>query len=358
MNVDAEDEASDMKTSPSSPKRHDILWFPDGNVVLQTDTYLFRVHKSVLSLHSSVFKGMFELPTAEGGKSDDAMVDDAAGMEPELYEGVPLVVLVGDKGEDIAHVLRTVYDHGYVITFLKYEYYTNRGNISRYYISRSDDHPLGKITALLLLSTKYDFGSIRRDVIGHLLKHYPTTLSEFDAVDDDDATAFHDCRYSHHFELLKVALAAEADILLPGLFYACSDFTVSAILNVLGEMLDKQNIRKLLEGRDRLGIAMKRVQWVYLSESEHCVKLHGPSLNSVHPDRFRLKDPDPSSVFDEHALKDISGKILSSLWPNRFCQACKGRAEQRIEEEREKVWQELPTYFALSTWDVLRKTLE
>ncbi len=58
MNDDSE---HDPETTTSSPKRHDKIWFPDGNVVLQTDTHLFRVHKSVLSLQSSVFRGMFEL---------------------------------------------------------------------------------------------------------------------------------------------------------------------------------------------------------------------------------------------------------------------------------------------------------
>lgn len=53
------------ETTSTTPKHHDVLWFTDGNVVLETDTYLFRVHKSLLSFHSTVFRDMFELPTAE-----------------------------------------------------------------------------------------------------------------------------------------------------------------------------------------------------------------------------------------------------------------------------------------------------
>ncbi len=102
MNVDPEHDPP--------PERHGILWFLDGNVVLQTDTLLFRVHKSVLSLQSSVFKGMFEL----AGIEDDEL-NDAARMEMELYEGVPLVVLAGDKGGDVAHLLQTIYEHGCVV---------------------------------------------------------------------------------------------------------------------------------------------------------------------------------------------------------------------------------------------------
>ncbi|KLO06812.1 hypothetical protein SCHPADRAFT_1002099 [Schizopora paradoxa] len=339
MNVDADDTTPSSEPSNASPERHDILWFPDGNVVLQTDTYLFRVHKSVLSLHSSVFKDMFELPTVEDGASDEIMADDTAGMKAleETYEGVPLVALVGDKGEDVAHLLRTVYDHGY-------------------YISRSDDHPLCKITAILVLSTKYAFESIRTDVIGHLLKHYPMTLSEFDMVDDDQATVFQDLRCFQHFKLLKAALVADADVLLPGLFYVCSDFDLGHIAQSLRETLDKESTWRLLKGRDHLSLAFKRIQWIYLSESEACVKLHAPNQPTF--DQFRLKDPEATAVFDTLTLKDVSGDKLVSTWPHRVCTNCGERLEKLINEEREKIWEELPSYFALPDWDILRAALE
>ncbi len=43
-------------------KVHDVLWYPDGDVVLATDSLLFKVHKFILSLQSSVFKDMFDPP--------------------------------------------------------------------------------------------------------------------------------------------------------------------------------------------------------------------------------------------------------------------------------------------------------
>ncbi len=78
-----------------APQPHDVLWLHDGNVVLATDSLLFKVHKTVLSLQSSVFRDMFELPTVVGTRTD---ADGGAGMMPELYEGLPVVTLVGDEG--------------------------------------------------------------------------------------------------------------------------------------------------------------------------------------------------------------------------------------------------------------------
>lgn len=106
MDVDAQ-----LQRPQTSPKPHNFLWFTDGNVVLATDTYLFKVHKSLLAVHSSVFKDMFELPNVghdssnlEGpGRSD-------AAFASETYEGAQVVTLVGDKGADVAHLLRAVFE--------------------------------------------------------------------------------------------------------------------------------------------------------------------------------------------------------------------------------------------------------
>jgi BTB/POZ domain len=45
--------------APLCPNRSIDCWFPDGNVVLQVESTLFRVHRSILSMHSEVFHGMF-----------------------------------------------------------------------------------------------------------------------------------------------------------------------------------------------------------------------------------------------------------------------------------------------------------
>ena len=92
-------------TSNSDPKPFESLWFPDGNVVLATDAYLFKVHKSMLSSQSSVFRDMFDLPLVDG--PDESEV---GGMVPETYDGLPLVKLADEKGEELMYLLRAVYE--------------------------------------------------------------------------------------------------------------------------------------------------------------------------------------------------------------------------------------------------------
>lgn len=95
----------------SSPKQHDYLWFPDGNLVLSTNTYVFRVHKGVLSLQSTVFRDMFMLPTPEGPNFE---AKELNGTEAEQHDGIPVVVLA-DDGRDIEHLLKAVYEPRYDI---------------------------------------------------------------------------------------------------------------------------------------------------------------------------------------------------------------------------------------------------
>ncbi len=98
-------------------KRHDTLWLPDGDIILATNTLLFRVHKSVLSLQSSVFRDMLASPMAEDlDVNIDANEVVGLASDSELHEGLPLVILPED-GEDFEHLLKKVYKPRYVIIF-------------------------------------------------------------------------------------------------------------------------------------------------------------------------------------------------------------------------------------------------
>jgi len=42
--------------------RHPDLWYNDGSIVLNAETTLFRVHRTILSAYSTVFSDMFSNP--------------------------------------------------------------------------------------------------------------------------------------------------------------------------------------------------------------------------------------------------------------------------------------------------------
>ena len=76
-------------------KRGD-LWLDDGNVVLIAQNTAFRVHKSVLSRNSEVFRDMFTMPQP---------------TDAETYEGCPVVHLQ-DSWKALGYILSALFDSG------------------------------------------------------------------------------------------------------------------------------------------------------------------------------------------------------------------------------------------------------
>lgn len=85
-------------------EKHSSFWLSDGNIVLSVPSsvrkcsVLFRVHKSVLARHSTVFADMLSF-----GESD------APATGPDAYEGLPLVTLPQESAEDWQKLLEIFY---------------------------------------------------------------------------------------------------------------------------------------------------------------------------------------------------------------------------------------------------------
>ena len=74
--------------------RHSGLWFQDGNIVLLAEETAFKIHRSMLARHSSVFRDMFELsqPSSE-----------------EVVDGCP-VVRLHDSSHELADFIDVIYN--------------------------------------------------------------------------------------------------------------------------------------------------------------------------------------------------------------------------------------------------------
>ena len=82
----------------NQPLQISRFWFDDGNVILQAENTQFRVHRSLLSLHSNVFKDMFSMPQP----TDTTTAPNA--------DGCP-VITIFDKASDLEYVLSIFYEN-------------------------------------------------------------------------------------------------------------------------------------------------------------------------------------------------------------------------------------------------------
>jgi hypothetical protein len=75
------------------------LYHKDGSIVLVVENVAFKVHQSVLEVHSEVFKNMFGLTTHS--------VDD---LRVYYFDGCPAIHL-DDKSEDMVAFLQALYGY-------------------------------------------------------------------------------------------------------------------------------------------------------------------------------------------------------------------------------------------------------
>ncbi|KAF7365475.1 BTB domain-containing protein [Mycena venus] len=155
-------------------------WFDDGNIILQTESTQFRLTKSMLSMHSSVFRDTFMMPLP---------------LDEPTIENCPVVILSGDTAQDWNHLLEVMYPKE---CFLK------------------ENPSVDLLAGVLRLSKKYDIPLFRKNYLRRLKSDYPTTLEEY-----DKAVVWSNIQGEDDMLIPLVSLAWEIGLhsVLPAMYY-------------------------------------------------------------------------------------------------------------------------------------------
>ncbi|KAH8119631.1 hypothetical protein DFH11DRAFT_1783342, partial [Phellopilus nigrolimitatus] len=289
--------------------------FDDGNVFLATTTYIFRVHKGILSLNSTVFRSMFSLPQPIEGE--------------DSYKGLPVVQLVGDRDDEVAILLRAMYE--------------------RNFYRKNQPTAFWTICALLRLSTKYAVDNIRKEVIDHLAMVYPSTLAECDAVHEGKMASvlFRPFR-QHDFALLSLARACSADILLPALFYECASHSVDTILDYKPDGSWPgwigNDLGVCLAGRHKLLVAIRETVFKFLD---------APSPTDCVSSRSSCFTAKQTRYVENYMFFTINPAVFRRELIKILCSSCQSALKSSLEEGRNELWKKLPEFFGLPKWEIL-----
>ncbi|TCD68728.1 hypothetical protein EIP91_010012 [Steccherinum ochraceum] len=334
-----ESSSSGQESARSNNYERGEVWLDDGNVVLVAERTAFKVLKSILSLHSEVFRDMFTIPQP---------------ADAEMWEGCAVVHLQDSK-KDLLYVLRALFDTRNAAWF-----------------AYGSKLPFTIVSAMLRLGSKYQIAQLRDDAIRRLSESFPPRLNQFlncytVGMPSEDVEIQNN---AVQFELADVCIAVinlsrtcDTPQFLPPAFY------LSAVIdneNLLSGWTDRdgnhwqlspQDLLRCLNGRGALQNVVVKQQRPLLTgtASTRCTSVRACE-EALEDRRDDLYDEDLDDISHQaKALTDISCSWISDV---TLCAFCEKEFKKQYNALRSETWDELADSFDLDgvEWPVKEPT--
>ncbi|KAJ7431973.1 hypothetical protein B0H11DRAFT_824160 [Mycena galericulata] len=297
----------------ASPPRSRI-WYFDGSVVLQAETTQFRVHASILSAGSTVFKDMFEVARAP------------SNLESEV-EGCPLVQLYDDKALDVELVLDALYDRNF---------YQKR------------EKSFAQVSAMWRLGKKYGFDELRDDALRRLEGHFPSTLANFQARLLSPSQAPVEILISTYPGRLidSINLARETGLvsILPAALY-----TICALKT--NQRDTHQMIMSGLRGADK--------RLVHLSDADKklCLLVMSDLVEKQWKGPYSWTK-DVGARCTARGMYGANCRAANEVAKqDQLCTQCAASCQTVFSDGQKALWNELPALFGLPSWEDIKKEM-
>ncbi|KAJ6596319.1 hypothetical protein DFH09DRAFT_1134619 [Mycena vulgaris] len=318
--------------------RKSRIWYSDGSVILQAEAMQFRVHASLLSAGSTVFKDMFEI--ARGPANSDSQVD-----------GCPLVHLFDDKARDVELALDALCDRNFY---------------------KTREKEFDQVAAMWRIGKKYGFEELQDDARRRLKHLFPSTLSDFQA------------RYYPSPPTSGESPRSASQIATyPGLIYDAINLARSTgLLSILPAALYcacaySPNLRTVHE-HILFGMRRHNGVRVHLSDADKalCILASSDLLERQWEGPYRwAHGRDTASKcslwqtcdWTRNAVKRSLGvpvHILVALDPMIsggptlvLCDTCEALSHATFFTGQQKFWNDLPSVFGLPSWDDIKSEM-
>ncbi|KAJ7237023.1 hypothetical protein B0H12DRAFT_1190794 [Mycena haematopus] len=290
--------------------RSDEIWHSDGSVVLQAEQTQWKVHWTVLALHSTYFRDLHAQPHPP---------------KPSDIDGCPVIELFDDDAQDVEDVLMALY----VPTF-----------------HCKEELPLPVVRAFIRLGRKYDFKDLLESAVTRIMSEVPTTLEEYDALNSIDFGSFRNF-YSLGLDLIIMASENKLSATLPpGELFDETEADDGTLVS-----LPRVDLRRCLQGREN--ILIKQLQPGYTYAWARGCKLDGctdPEKCDTSREAFRNLWVGSIQAFyteSDHGFPDPDTVY-------QFCASCIEHITESMDAGRKKMWEDLPRMFGLPPWNKLK----
>lgn len=373
----------------SSIHKHSSLYLADGNICLaapqtqtienhDTDTLrwiVFRVHQTMLSMHSPVFADMLALqPTVQAGNMD---------TDIDKFEGVSLVRMP-DSAEDLEAMLKALY-FGWCATppsiVPPYATYLPLSKLPHPRLH--PDTPL-TLKPLLSIAKKYQISSIRHTILSRLESDFPQSLLAWDRLEAEvattlqaqqndilDSSQYVDDHFPEPCAAIRLARDCDEPTILPAAFYALARIRIEedrgrrdadeidlerfeATRTARWELLTAEDFTCLLRGQSKLRQLISEYHERFnctetLSSGNTCqirekVRLHCAVVSRQLELEPGVAVTDPLAFFKAFW---VGFDVYRLIGRGEVCDGCQDRVYYQKRSTREDIWDGLGEYFEL-----------
>jgi hypothetical protein len=316
----------------SELERIEDLWFEDGTLVLQAESSLFRIYKSILSIKSSVLRAIFSQP------------------HNDTLDDCPLVIL-DDSAQDLTYFLKAIYNPEYVLSSL-ITHPSHSPLCSFFEKATETEYPI--LAGVLRLSTKYNVKTFRQLSLTHLTSLYPTTLEAWEQRDSTRTIVGED---PSPFAVLQLARDTNVQGILPAVMYSLITYPVEDIFdgttwNETYYNASDADRRTCLLARQTLITAKRRSVAAFLRGSTDvsaCIThdvCNSGRLTAIFTNEDGVEGCDP--LWDHFDWGEYASNV---------CPACLSASKTSYKSARMTMWADLPAIFNLPTWVKLKASI-
>ncbi|KAJ7668681.1 hypothetical protein DFH06DRAFT_982295 [Mycena polygramma] len=319
---------SATKRKRAEPERSTELWFHDGSVVLQAENTQFRVHWSVLSIRSPVFR--------------DHAQTLCEPPECDIVDGCPCII-PGPATPDVAIILRALYLAPPVST-------PTRVAIPHFSV----------VAAFVRLGRKYEFKDLFSSAIARLEYYNPNKSSKY--VENPTLSP-----------LKYFGIARTPGILFEILSLAREHGILSVLPSAYYRVVSKHSqILKGIPGPDDTVITLSsKEQQICILARPKIIRAQfepGATFGGMFDDDWGIhccdaECQDARPKYQRDLLLRAEVRALRPLdfqeeyWKSfgKLCSDCVEQAMEGVPKgmPSEKIWQALPSFFDLPPWDQL-----
>jgi hypothetical protein len=215
--------------------------------------------------------------------------------------------------------------------------------------------------SLLQSATKYRINWLRNEVITHLSRSWPHTLQLWLLLD-------HTQWRPHPALVINLARKCNAHILLPTALYCLARLSMAEAFDVQlrsskgpiaqsAYRLSSQDVFNYIRYQERRSnVALSFIK-EFLEQFQPDSTCHNADSGSCKetPRGVAIRVRDPSAVLKWTPLRLISAAMqYADAQDKPLCHVCRQRFSAAVDEKKQAVWEELPGWFSLQSWNSLR----